>query len=92
MADIRSVRAAIEADRRDRQQAGIPTDKTITYTRSATASATTQQLSAFQLFEDLILGEKSIPFESSLNSKLTEDPRSQVLFILVIWDRQMATG
>lgn len=57
------------------------TDKTITYTRSAIASASTQQLSAFQLSEDLILGKKSTPFESSLNSKLTEDPRSQVLHL-----------
>jgi predicted acyltransferase (DUF342 family) len=55
------------------------TDKSITYTRSATASASTQQLSAFQLSEDLILGRKSTPFESSLNSRLVEDPRSHVL-------------
>ena len=57
------------------------TDKKITYTRSAVASASTQQLSAFQLSEDLILGKKSVPFESSLNSKLTENPRSQVLHL-----------
>ena len=57
------------------------TDKTITYTRSATSSATTQQLSAFQLSEDLILGKKSTPFQASLNSKLTEYPRSQVLHL-----------
>lgn len=57
------------------------TDKTITYTRSATVSATTQQLSAFQLSEDLVLGKKSVPFDSLLNSKLTEDPRSQVLHL-----------
>ena len=55
------------------------TDKSITYTRSATTSVTTQQLSAFQLSEDLVLGKKSTPFEDSLNSKLVEDPRSQVL-------------
>lgn len=57
------------------------TDRSITYTRSATASASTQQLSAFQLSDDLVLGKKSIPFESSLNSKLSEDPRSQVLHL-----------
>lgn len=57
------------------------TDKTITYTRSATSSASTQQLSAFQLSEDLILGRKSTPFEPSLNSKLAEDPRSHVLHL-----------
>lgn len=57
------------------------TDRSITYTRSATASASTQQLSAFQLTDDLVLGKKSIPFESTLNSKLSEDPRSQVLHL-----------
>lgn len=57
------------------------TDKAITYTRSATASASTQQLSAFELSDDLVLGKKSIPFESSLNSKLSEDPRSKVLHL-----------
>lgn len=57
------------------------TDKSITYTRSATTSVTTQQLSAFQLSEDLVLGKKSTPFEDSLNSKLVEDPRSQVLHL-----------
>ena len=57
------------------------TDRSITYTRSATASASTQQLSAFQLSDDLVLGKKSIPFESTLNSKLSEDPRSQVLHL-----------
>jgi len=54
-------------------------DKTITYTRSATASASTQQLSAFEMSEDIVLGKKDTPFTSSLNSKLTSDPRSQVL-------------
>lgn len=57
------------------------TDRSITYTRSATSSASTQQLSAFQLSDDLVLGKKSTPFESSLNSKLSEDPRSQVLHL-----------
>lgn len=57
------------------------TDKTITYTRSATTSAATQQLSAFELSDDLVLGKKSTPFESSLNSKLSEDPRSKVLHL-----------
>jgi predicted acyltransferase (DUF342 family) len=57
------------------------TDRSITYTRSATASASTQQLSAFQLSDDLVLGKKSIPFESTLNSKLSEYPRSQVLHL-----------
>lgn len=57
------------------------TDRSITYTRSATASASTQQLSAFQLSDDLVLGKKTIPFESTLNSRLSEDPRSQVLHL-----------
>lgn len=57
------------------------TDRSITYTRSATASASTQQLSAFQLTDDLVLGKKSIPFDSTLNSKLSDDPRSQVLHL-----------
>uniref|UniRef100_A0A6C0IXF1 Uncharacterized protein n=1 Tax=viral metagenome TaxID=1070528 RepID=A0A6C0IXF1_9ZZZZ len=57
------------------------TDRSITYTRSATSSASTQQLSAFQLSDDLVLGKKSTPFESTLNSKLSEDPRSQVLHL-----------
>tara|TARA_Y100001937_G_scaffold56875_1_gene78122 strand:+ start:6406 stop:8199 length:1794 start_codon:yes stop_codon:yes gene_type:complete len=56
-------------------------DKTITYTRSATSSATTQQLSAFQLSEDLVLGKKSTPFEDSLASRLVDAPRSQVLHL-----------
>lgn len=57
------------------------TDRSITYTRSATASASTQQLSAFKLSDDLVLGKKSVPFDSTLNSKLSEDPRSQVLHL-----------
>jgi predicted acyltransferase (DUF342 family) len=56
-------------------------DKSILYTRSASTSATTQQLSAFQLSEDLVLGKKSKPYNEVINSKLTSNPRSQVLHL-----------
>jgi predicted acyltransferase (DUF342 family) len=56
-------------------------DKTFLYTRSPLASATNQQLSAFTISEDLVLGKKTTVFSDTLTSRLTDSPRSQVLHL-----------
>ena len=57
------------------------TDKEILYTRSSGTSNSTQQLSAFQVSEDIVLGKKTKPFSNSILSQLTGSERSQVLHL-----------
>jgi predicted acyltransferase (DUF342 family) len=56
-------------------------DKEILYTRSSETSNSTQQLSAFQISEDIVLDKKTKPFNDTLVSRLTTSERSQVVHL-----------
>ena len=57
------------------------TDKEIVYTRSSETSTSTQQLSGFQLSEDLVFDKKTKPFNDSIVSRLETSQRSQVVHL-----------
>jgi predicted acyltransferase (DUF342 family) len=57
------------------------TDKEIVYTRSTPGSQSTQQLSAFQLSEDVVLGKKTKPFDGTITSSLSTSQRSQAVHL-----------
>jgi len=56
-------------------------DKEILYTRSSDTSNSTQQLSAFQVSEDIVLDKKTKPFNDTLVSRLATSERSQVVHL-----------
>lgn len=56
-------------------------DKEILYTRSSDTSNSTQQLSAFQISEDIVLDKKTKPFNDTLVSRLATSERSQVVHL-----------
>lgn len=57
------------------------TNKSITYKRAGTFDTTSDQLSAFSLSDDLVLGEKSTPFVSAEDSKLNVSRRSNAIHL-----------